>query len=74
VRVAPPGEEKRTPRLAPWRDILPAIERLVGMMGGIGVVIVAQAAAAPLVARGISAMLGSGRDAMRDPRRSSEGK
>jgi hypothetical protein len=49
---------------------LPAIERLVGM---IVVVIVAQAAAAPLVARAISAILGSGRDAMRDPRRSGEG-
>jgi uncharacterized membrane protein YccC len=60
--------------LAPSRDILPAIERLVGMIGGIGVVIVAQAAAAPLVARGISAILGSGTDAIRDPRRSSEGK
>ena len=43
------------------------------MIGGIVVVIVAQAAAAPLVARAISAILGSGRDAMRDPRRSGEG-
>jgi uncharacterized membrane protein YccC len=59
--------------LAPSSDILPAIERLVGMIGGIVVVIVAQAAVAPLVARAISAILGSGRDAMRDPRRSGEG-
>ena len=59
--------------LAPSQDILPAIERLVGMIGGIVVVIVAQAAAAPLVARAISAILGSGRDATRDPRRSGEG-
>ena len=46
--------------LAPSQDILPAIERLVGMIGGIVVVIVAQAVAAPLVARAISAILGSG--------------
>jgi uncharacterized membrane protein YccC len=59
--------------LAPSPDILPAIERLVGMIGGIVVVIVAQAAAAPLVARTISAALGSGREAMRDPNRSGEG-
>jgi hypothetical protein len=59
--------------LAPSQDILPAIERLVGMIGGIVVVVVAQAVAAPLVARAISAILGSGRDAMRDPRRSGEG-
>jgi L-amino acid N-acyltransferase YncA len=59
--------------LAPSQDILPAIERLVGMIGGIVVVIVAQAAAGPLVARAIAAILGSGRYAMRDPRRSSEG-
>ena len=51
--------------LAPSADILPAIERLAGMIGGIVVVIVAQAAAAPLVARTISAVLGSGREAMR---------
>ncbi len=43
--------------LAPSRDILPAIERVVGMIGGIVVVIAAQAAAAPLVARAISAIL-----------------
>ena len=60
--------------LAPSQDILPAIERLVGMTGGIVVVIVAQAVAAPLVARAISAILGSGRDPMRDPRQSGEGK
>jgi uncharacterized membrane protein YccC len=59
--------------LAPSSDILPAIERLVGMIGGIVVVIIAQAAAAPLVSRAISAILGSGRDAIRDPRRSAEG-
>jgi hypothetical protein len=43
------------------------------MIGGIVVVIVAQAVVAPLVARAISAILGSGRDAMGDPRRSGEG-
>jgi uncharacterized membrane protein YccC len=59
--------------LAPSQDILPAIERLVGMIGGIVVVIVAQAAAAPLVARAIAAILGSGRDSTPDPRRSGEG-
>ncbi len=59
--------------LAPSPDILPAIERLVGMIGGIAVVIIAQAAAAPLVSRAISPILGSGRDAMRDPLRSGEG-
>ena len=59
--------------LAPSSDILAAIERLVGMIDGIVVVIVAQAVAAPLVARAISAILGSGRDAMRDPRGSGEG-
>ncbi len=59
--------------LAPSSDILPAIERLVGMIGGIVVVIIAQAAAAPLVARAISAILGSGKDAMREPRGSGEG-
>jgi uncharacterized membrane protein YccC len=47
--------------LAPSRDILPAIERMVGMIGGIVVVIVAQAVAAPVVARAISALLGPGR-------------
>jgi uncharacterized membrane protein YccC len=51
--------------LAPSPDILPAIERVVGMIGGIVVVIVAQAAAAPLVARAISAIL--------NPRRSGDG-
>jgi uncharacterized membrane protein YccC len=59
--------------LAPSRDILPAIDRLVGMIGGIVVVIVAQAAAAPLVARATSAILGSGRGATRDQPRSGEG-
>jgi len=59
--------------LAPSSDILPAIERLVGMIGGIVVVIVAQAAAAPLIARAISAILGSGRDVIRDRGRSGEG-
>jgi hypothetical protein len=59
--------------LAPSRDILPAIERLVGMIGGIVVVIAAQAAAAPLITRAISAILGSGREAMRDPRQPGEG-
>ena len=59
--------------LAPSSDILPAIERLVGMIGGIVVVIVAQAVAAPLVSRAISAILGSRRDATPDPRRSGEG-
>ncbi|HEY1782572.1 MAG TPA: FUSC family protein [Roseiarcus sp.] len=46
--------------LAPSQDILPAIERLVGMIGGIVVVVLAQAAAAPLIARAISVLLGSG--------------
>ena len=46
--------------LAPSQDILPAVERLVGMIGGIVVVIVAQAVAAPLVGRAISVILGSG--------------
>jgi uncharacterized membrane protein YccC len=59
--------------LAPSRDILPAIERLVGMIGGIAVVIAAQAAAAAFVARAISAILGSERNAIRDPRRSARG-
>jgi uncharacterized membrane protein YccC len=54
--------------LAPSQDIQPAIERLVGMIGGIVVVVVAQAAAAPLIARAISAILG--RAATLDPRRS----
>lgn len=44
--------------LAPSEDILPAVERLVGMIGGIVVVIVAQALVAPLCARAISAILG----------------
>jgi len=51
--------------LAPSPDILPAVERLVGMIGGIVVVIVAQAAAAPLIARAISAILGSAEEAQR---------
>jgi Fusaric acid resistance protein-like len=55
--------------LAPSQDILPAIERLVGMIGGIVVVVVAQAVAAPFISRAISAILGSGRG----PRRSGEG-
>ncbi len=59
--------------LAPSPDIMPAIERLAGMIGGIAVVMVAQAAATPLVSSAISAILGSGRDAMRDPRPSGEG-
>jgi uncharacterized membrane protein YccC len=53
--------------LAPSRDILPAIERLVGMIGGIAVVVAAQAVAAPVVARAISAVLGSGGDMRRLP-------
>jgi uncharacterized membrane protein YccC len=53
--------------LAPSPDILPAIERLVGMIGGIVVVVVAQAIAAPLVARATAALLGSGRTAAPDP-------
>jgi uncharacterized membrane protein YccC len=55
--------------LAPSQDILPAIERLIGMIGGIVVVIVAQAVA-PVVSRAISAILGSGRDGTPEPRRS----
>ena len=54
--------------LAPSQDILPAIERLVGMIGGVVVVIVAQAVAAPLVSRAISVILGSGKG----PHRSGE--
>jgi uncharacterized membrane protein YccC len=54
--------------LAPSQDILPAIERLIGMIGGIVVVIVAQAAAAPLVSRAISAALGSRRERRGVPR------
>jgi hypothetical protein len=38
---------------SPSPDILPAINRLVGMMGGIVVVIVAAALIEPLVARAI---------------------
>ena len=53
--------------LQPSQDILPAVERLVGMIGGIVVVIIAQAAAAPLVARAISSLLWSGSTARRDP-------
>jgi hypothetical protein len=59
--------------LAPSEDILPAIERLAGMISGIIVVLVAQAVAAPFVARAISAILGSGGDAMRAPRQSGKG-
>jgi uncharacterized membrane protein YccC len=59
--------------LAPSQDILPAIERLVGMIGGIVVVIVAQAVAAPLVARAIAAILASASDPTRGPRQSGEG-
>ena len=53
--------------LQPSQDILPAVERLVGMIGGIVVVIIAQVAAAPLVARAISSLLWSGSTARRDP-------
>jgi hypothetical protein len=59
--------------LAPSSDILAAIERLAGMIGGIVVVIIAQGVAAPLVSRAISAILGSGGDVALDPRGSSEG-
>jgi uncharacterized membrane protein YccC len=54
--------------LAPSPDILPAIERLVGMIGGIIVVIVAQAVAAPLVARAIAILLGSREERQGVPR------
>ena len=47
--------------LAPSEDILPAVERVVGIIGGIVVVIAAQAVAAPVVSRAMSALLGSGR-------------
>lgn len=53
--------------LAPSQDILPALERLIGMIGGIVVVIVAQAAATPLIARMISSLLWSGMAPRRDP-------
>ncbi|WP_454916280.1 FUSC family protein [Xanthobacter sediminis] len=44
--------------VAPSPDIMPAINRLVGIMGGIVVVIVAQALVLPLVARGMALVLG----------------
>jgi uncharacterized membrane protein YccC len=43
--------------LSPSPDILPAISRLVGMIGGIVVVIVAAAAVEPLIARAIRLMM-----------------
>lgn len=43
--------------LAPSPDILPAVSRLVGIIGGIVVVAVAQAVLAPLVARAVSFIL-----------------
>lgn len=43
---------------APSPDILPAINRLVGIMGGIVVVIVAQALVLPLVTRAMARILG----------------
>jgi uncharacterized membrane protein YccC len=43
--------------LAPAPDIFPAVDRFVGIIGGILVVVVAQAVAAPFVARGIAAVL-----------------
>ncbi len=55
--------------LAPSSDILPAIERLVGMIGGIVVAIIAQGVAAPFVSHVISVILGS----RRGPHRSAEG-
>ena len=44
--------------LAPSPDILPAINRLVGIIGGMVVVVAAQALIAPLVGRAIAAALG----------------
>jgi uncharacterized membrane protein YccC len=46
--------------LAPSPDILPAINRLVGIVGGIVVVMAAQAFVAPLVARALSSLLPAG--------------
>lgn len=46
--------------LAPSPDILPAIDRLVGIIGGLIVVVVAQALLWPLVARGLPLLLGAG--------------
>jgi hypothetical protein len=59
--------------LTPSSDILPAIERLVGMIGGIVVVVVAQAVAAPFVAKAIAVILGPQGDAARGLRHSGEG-
>ncbi len=46
--------------LAPSPDILPAIDRLVGIIGGLVVVLVAQALLTPLVARILPRLLGAG--------------
>jgi hypothetical protein len=48
--------------LAPSPDILPAINRLVGIVGGIVVVMVAQAFIAPLVARVLHYLLAADAD------------